>query len=141
MTTRPLIALGILTTVSVAGCGVRQDHRPPHPPPSQNPPPPPPPTPPRSEIPPPTAPLTARDNSTGIVFRVADNGRTLTATNPTGRVVWTVDVIDNAGPPAVGAPVIRPLSLVNGQLAVVYGKHSFANFDPKTGKLLSSGSD
>jgi hypothetical protein len=52
-----------------------------------------------------------------------------------------VDVIEKLGPPFVGEPKIRHLSMVGGKVAVIYGKHSFANFEPKTGKLLSSGSD
>ncbi len=72
---------------------------------------------------------------------MSENGRVLTATDKNGRVLWSIDVIEKAGPPAVGAPIIRHVSVVNGEISVVYGKHSFASFDPTTGKLLSSGSD
>jgi hypothetical protein len=85
--------------------------------------------------------LAAHDTSTGTYFRVNDDGRVLTATDENGRVLWAVDVIEKAGAPFVGEPKIRHLSVVEGKVAVVYGKHSFANFEPKTGKLLSSGSN
>jgi hypothetical protein len=52
-----------------------------------------------------------------------------------------VDVIKKAGAPTVGQPVICHLTLKDGKVAAVYGKHSFADFDLKCGKLLASGSD
>jgi hypothetical protein len=85
--------------------------------------------------------LAARDSATGTDFRVSDDGRVVTATDAAGRVAWAVDVIEKAGAPFVGEPTIRHLSVVDGEIAVTYGKHSFANFEIKTGKLLSSGSD
>ena len=126
MATRFLISLAILTIVLVAGCGVDEESRP-----GKS----------HADDSRPAAPLTARDDSTGIGFRVSDNGRVVTATDQAGRVVWAVDVIEKAGAPAVGAPIIRHLSVLKGQVAVVYGKHSFANLEPRTGNLLSSGSD
>jgi hypothetical protein len=85
--------------------------------------------------------LAARDSATGTDFRVSVDGRVLTATGEDGQVLWTVNVMEKAGAPFVGEPTIRHLSVVDGEIAVTYGKHSFANFEIKTGRLLSSGSD
>jgi hypothetical protein len=126
MSPRLLISCGMLALLFVAGCATGEPPRPADP---QRPA-----TEPRSG-------LTAVDDASGIVLRVDDGGRVVSATDNAGHVLWAVDVIDKAGPPAVGKPIIRHLSLVNGEVSVVYGKHSFASFDLKTGTRLSSGSD
>lgn len=90
----------------------------------------------------PAGPLfTARDPSAGIVLRVEKDGHTLVATGASGHVLWSVDVIEEAGPPAVGSAIIRALTVADQRVAVVYGKHSFASFEVRTGKLLGAGSD
>ena len=70
-----------------------------------------------------------------------DDNRTLVAKDSEAKVIWEVDVIKTAGEPGVGAPVVRHLSLQDQAVTATYGKHSFAVFDLKSGKLLSSGSD
>jgi hypothetical protein len=80
------------------------------------------------------------DEATGIVVTVKDDERTLVA-RLGGKILWQADVIKSAGPPGVGRPVVRHLSLKGGAVTAVYGKHSFAELELKTGKLLASGSD
>jgi hypothetical protein len=83
----------------------------------------------------------AKDAKTGVTVAVQDDDRTLVAKDDKGKTLWTADVIKLAGAPGVGQPVVRHLSLKDSKVTAVYGKHSFADFDLKTGKLLSSGSD
>jgi hypothetical protein len=85
--------------------------------------------------------LTVKDEKLGISVGVKGDDRILVAKDKEGKILWEVDVIKTAGAPAVGQPVIRDLSLKDGKVGIVYGKHSFADFDLKSGKLLSSGSD
>ena len=82
-----------------------------------------------------------KDEESGLVVAVKSDSRTLVATNAEEKVVWEVDVIKQAGEPDVGAPIVRSLALTNQQVTAIYGKHSFAVFDLKSGKLLSRGSD
>jgi len=85
--------------------------------------------------------LSVNDEKVGISVGVKDDDRTLVAKDNQGKVLWEVDVIKKAGAPTVGQPVIRHLTLKDGKVTAVYGKHSFADFDLKSGKLLASGSD
>ena len=85
--------------------------------------------------------LSVNDEKVGISVGVKDDDRTLVANDKQGKVLWEVDVIKNAGAPRVGQQVIRHLTLKDGKVTAVYGKHSFADFDLKSGKLLASGSD
>ena len=85
--------------------------------------------------------LSVNDEKVGISVGVKDDNRTLVAKDKQGKVLWEVDVIKKAGAPTVGQPVIRRLTLKDGKVTAVYGKHSFADFDLKSGKLLASGSD
>ena len=85
---------------------------------------------------------TVKDEKSGIVVSVKkDDGRSLVAKDLEEKVLWEVDVIKTAGEPGVGAPVVRHLSLNDEQVTAIYGKHSFARFELKSGKMLSSGSD
>ena len=85
--------------------------------------------------------LSVNDEKVGISVGVKDDGRTLVAKDKQGKVLWEVDVVEKAGAPMVGQPVIRHLSLKDSKVTAVYGKHSFADFDLKSGKLLASGGD
>ena len=85
--------------------------------------------------------LSVNDEKVGISVGVKDDNRTMVAKDKQGKVLWEVDVIKKAGAPTVGQPVIRRLTLKDGKVTAVYGKHSFADFDLKSGKLLASGSD
>jgi hypothetical protein len=80
--------------------------------------------------------LSVNVEKVGISVAVKDDNRTLVAQDKQGKVLWEVDVIKT-----VGQPVIRHMTLKDGKVTVVYGKHSFADFDLKSGKLLASGSD
>jgi hypothetical protein len=85
--------------------------------------------------------LSVKDEKSGISVALKDDDRSLVAKNKEGKVLWEVDVIKKAGAPAVGQSVVRHLSVKDAKVTAVYGKHSFADFDLKSGKLLSSGSD
>jgi len=85
--------------------------------------------------------LSVNDEKVGISVGVKDNHRALVAKDKQGKVLWEVDVIKKSGAPTVGQPMIRRLTLKDGKVTAVYGKHSFADFDLKSGKLLASGSD
>jgi hypothetical protein len=82
-----------------------------------------------------------KDAESGISVSVGTDEKTLVAKDERGKVAWQADVIKLAGAPGVGKPAVRSLSVKNGRVTAVYGKHSFADFDIRTGKLLSSGSD
>jgi hypothetical protein len=82
-----------------------------------------------------------KDDASGISVAVQADGKTLVAKDKDGKVVWQADVIKRAGEPGVGKPAIRHLSIKEGRAVAVYGKHSFAEFDLRTGKLVSKGSD
>ena len=72
---------------------------------------------------------------------VADLRATRVANDAKGKVLWQTNVIKSAGPPGVGKPAVRHLSIKAGRVTAVYGKHSFAEFELATGKLLATGSD
>lgn len=82
-----------------------------------------------------------KDEKSGTVVSVKNDGRTLVATGSAEKVLWEVDVIKTAGEPGVGASVVRHLSLKDEQVTAIYGKHSFAIFELKSGRMLSYGSD
>jgi hypothetical protein len=77
----------------------------------------------------------------GITVTVKEDDRTIIARGKDGKAVWEADVIKTAGIPVVGQPVVRALHLKDGKLTAVFGKHSFADFDLTTGKVLGAGSD
>jgi hypothetical protein len=82
------------------------------------------------------------DQATGMTVAVQDDDRTLLASDSkTGKAIWKTNVIDAAGKPNAGQPVVRDLSIKDGVLTAIYGKHSFAKFELKSGKLLEKGSD
>jgi outer membrane protein assembly factor BamB len=82
------------------------------------------------------------DQKTGMSVSVGDDDRTLTAVDTkTGKAIWKTNVIDAAGKPNAGQPVIRDLSIKDGVLTAIYGKNSFAKFELKSGKLMEKGSD
>jgi hypothetical protein len=85
--------------------------------------------------------LAIKDDASGISVEVKADEQTLVATDAKGKVLWQADVIKLAGAPGVGKPVVRHLSIKKGRVTAVYGKHSFAELDLHTGKLISSGSD
>ena len=80
------------------------------------------------------------DAKSGITVAVQEDGRTIVARNKDGKAAWAADVIKTADIP-VGQSVVRALQLKDGKLTAVFGKHSFADFDPATGKFLRAGSD
>jgi hypothetical protein len=85
--------------------------------------------------------LSVKDDGSGIIVSVKPDEQTLQAVDAKGKELWQANVIRAAGPPGVGKPAVRHLSIKGGRVTAVYGKHSFAEFDLRTGKLLSTGSD
>src|SRR4051812_3099952 len=82
------------------------------------------------------------DQASGLTVSVQNDDRTLVAADTrSGKIVWKADVIQAAGKPNVGEPVVRDLTVKDGVLTAIYGKHSFAKLELKTGKLLEKGSD
>ena len=68
------------------------------------------------------------DQATGITVAVQDDDRSLVASDTkTGKAIWKTNVIDAAGKPNAGQPVVRDLSIKDGVLTAIYGKHSFAS--------------
>ncbi len=55
--------------------------------------------------------------------------------------IWTVNVIKELGPPAVGSSEVRSLRIDGEFVFVTYGKHSLAKANINTGKLIYLGSD
>ncbi len=90
----------------------------------------------------PDAVLTATDPGSGITVSVEPNGTVLTASDGSGKQIWTLDVIKETGKPATGFPVIRFLEVTSpGTLAVVVGKSRSSEVDIKTGKAKLQGED
>jgi hypothetical protein len=82
------------------------------------------------------------DQKTGITVSVGEDDKTLVAADSrTKKTLWKTNIIEAAGKPNVGQPVIRDLSIKDDVLTAIYGKHSFAKFDLKTGRLLEKGTD
>ena len=82
------------------------------------------------------------DQKTGLTASVLDDDQTLAIMDSkTGKILAKIQVIKAAGAPNVGQPVVRDLTIKDGVVTAIYGKHSFAKFDLKTGKLLEKGSD
>src|SRR5262245_54485455 len=77
------------------------------------------------------------DQKSGMAISVGDDDKTLVAVDTkTGKTIWKTNVIDAAGKPNAGQPVVRDLSIKDGVLTAIYGKHSFAKFDLKSGRLM-----
>ena len=73
------------------------------------------------------------------VWVLAD-GHTLEARSLEGKPLWETDV-EPVCRGNIGAPVVRYLQVQDGNLSIVFGKHSHAVLDLKSGKVLTSGSD
>jgi hypothetical protein len=84
-----------------------------------------------------------------VVFRVLDDGVTVTATTERNGELWRVNVLSECLPAVnsmgglVGAPVVRHMrhDSQKGVLFVVFGKHSFAELKLQTGAVTYLGSD
>ncbi len=86
--------------------------------------------------------LSVTDQVTGMTVSVMKDDQTLEAKDgKSGKIVWKSNVINTAGKPNAGQPMIRDLTIKDGVVTVIYGKHSFAKFDLKSGRLLEAGSD
>ena len=90
----------------------------------------------------PNAVISLKDPKTRTIFYVESNGRRLVALSDAGAVVWSIDLLAEAGiKPAVGEPVIRHLRLEDDALHVTCGKSDTAKVNVKTGKAERLGSD
>ncbi|WP_396143895.1 hypothetical protein [Flavobacterium sp.] len=58
-----------------------------------------------------------------------------------GKVKWKAAVMKVCGKPSVGKSEIREIRIENKGLKIVYGKHSFANIEAETGKVICEGQD
>jgi len=90
----------------------------------------------------PAAVISVKDPKNGMLFYVESNGRRLVAFNEDGRIVWTLDVLEEAKiKPSRGQPVIRHLRVEGDYLWVTYGKSDTAKVQIKTGKMEHVGAD
>ncbi|MFH1438685.1 MAG: hypothetical protein ABIJ56_23450 [Pseudomonadota bacterium] len=89
----------------------------------------------------PGAVVTTGDEGSKTTVTVEADGRVVVARDADGRELLRVDVIKECGSPAVGAPVVRNVSLEQGMIHVVMGKHAFATIDLATKTVECTGSD
>lgn len=90
----------------------------------------------------PQAVVCVKDKESEMLFYVESNGRRLVAFEKDGTVAWSVDVLTEAQiKPARGAPVIRDMKLIDGELAVTCGRSNYAKVELKTGKTKNLGND
>lgn len=57
------------------------------------------------------------------------------------KVLWRADVITSCGVPKEGIPEIKSFQLLDGKIAVTYGKKCGATIDPENGKIVCMGCD
>jgi len=73
--------------------------------------------------------------------QVEADDRTVTAVDGDGKIKWSVDVIARCGEPFVGSPVIRDIQVKGEKVSVIFGKHSQATINIKTGEVHYLGAD
>jgi len=83
----------------------------------------------------------ATDTESGISLQLDDNAQILTAQSKDGKTLWSIDVIKECGVPAVGQPKVRSVTVEKGKVNVVFGKHSFATVDFRSGTIETQGAD
>ena len=83
----------------------------------------------------------ASDVQSGTSLYLDDNAQILIAESKDGKTLWSVDVIKECGVPAVGEPKVRTVTVQKGKVNVVFGKHSFATVDLKSGTIEYQGAD
>ena len=89
----------------------------------------------------PGAVVTAEDQDSNTTVTVEADGRTVTARDAQGQELLRVDMLEKCGTPAVGNPVVRNVSLEQGKIHVVMGKHTFAVIDLESKSVECTGSD
>lgn len=85
----------------------------------------------------PNAVIKADDKASGITVEVKLNGKDLEA-KKADKVLWTVTLPKGD---EIGTPVIRNVTVANGKVDAVIGKHRYVTLDLNSGKVLSDGSD
>jgi hypothetical protein len=84
----------------------------------------------------PDAVITATDDASGITVSVEADGKTLTARDAAGTILWQADVLARTGPPSTGFPVVRRIDIAaGGKLTLVVGKQRVVEADLKTGAM------
>ncbi|MCX6349119.1 MAG: hypothetical protein NTV79_06420 [Candidatus Aureabacteria bacterium] len=84
--------------------------------------------------------ITVTDPATGIVVRVKNDGRTLVAFSPNGKMLWAVDAIAATEKSKRGRSVISRIGIEGGAVRAVSGRGE-ALFSLSDGTLLSSPRD
>ncbi|MBX3567718.1 MAG: hypothetical protein KF914_06640 [Rhizobiaceae bacterium] len=85
--------------------------------------------------------LSATDAASGITLSVEPNGTVLSAERA-GKPLWAVDIIEAAGKPSTGFPVIRLVETNKpGFATVVVGKSRTVEVDLSTGAVHVLGED
>lgn len=81
--------------------------------------------------------IVAKEKDGGRVVEVDPNGRDLVCKREE-KVIWRSGVVMAN---EVGAPVIRHVSIADGKVTAVVGKHRAVTLDLNTGKILGDASD
>jgi hypothetical protein len=89
----------------------------------------------------PGAVVKAEDSGSKTTVTVEADGRVVAAHDAQGQELLRVDMIEKCGTPAVGSPVVRDVSLEQGKIHVVMGKHTFAVIDLESKSVECTGSD
>jgi len=85
--------------------------------------------------------IAATDAATGIRVSVSRDGRTLVASSPDGKMLWTTDVMAAAGLPSMGKPVIFRVFIQGDTVVVTYGFHAWAYLSLRYGNVTWLGED
>jgi hypothetical protein len=84
----------------------------------------------------PDAIVSATDAASGITVSVDRDGKTVSAHNSSGAVLWHVDVLKETGSPSVGFPVVRRVEFTKqGMVLLIVGKHRAVEADLKSGQM------
>jgi hypothetical protein len=88
----------------------------------------------------PQAVLSATDPQSGITVSVEPDGRSVAATDGSGKLLWRTDVIAELGAPYEGEPVVRHVTITpKGVASLVLGKSRSVEADLRTGELTLIG--
>lgn len=85
--------------------------------------------------------MSASDPETGVRVIVEVDRRTVKAVDTDGQTLWTVDAIRAGGDAAIGDNAVRNLSIGDGRVDLVYGKHAHVWLELRTGRRLGQASD
>jgi hypothetical protein len=84
----------------------------------------------------PDAIVSATDAASGITVSVDRDGKTVSARNSAGTVLWQADVLKETGLPSTGFPVVRRIDIgQQGAASLIIGKHRAVEVDLQSGKM------